>query len=67
VAVSAFLQGRLGFLGIPALIQASLDALPGGPASSLDDLLALDAQARRLAEALVPTVAATAAPRGPAV
>ena len=58
VAVSAFLQGRLGFLGIPALIQASLDALPGGPARSLGDLLALDAQARRLAEALVPTVAA---------
>ena len=58
VAVSAFLQGRLGFLGIPALIQASLDALPVGPASSLGELLALDAQARRLAEALVPTVAA---------
>ncbi len=57
VAVSAFLQGRLGFLGIPALIQASLDALPGGPASSLDDLLALDARARSLAASLVPTVA----------
>ncbi len=58
VAVSAFLQGRLGFLGIPALIQASLDALPGGPSESLDDLLALDADARRLAGTLLPTVAA---------
>ncbi|HLU13848.1 MAG TPA: 1-deoxy-D-xylulose-5-phosphate reductoisomerase [Arenimonas sp.] len=53
VAVSAFLQGRLAFLGIPDLIQASLDALPGGPSDSLDDLLALDAQARRVAESLI--------------
>ncbi|KAA2286251.1 1-deoxy-D-xylulose-5-phosphate reductoisomerase [Arenimonas fontis] len=53
VAVSAFLQGRLAFLGIPDLIQASLDVLPGGLTDSLDELLALDAQARRVAESLI--------------
>jgi 1-deoxy-D-xylulose-5-phosphate reductoisomerase len=54
VAVSAFLQGRLGFLGIPDLIQACLDALPGGPGQTLEQLLDTDAAARRMAESLVP-------------
>ncbi|HBD20401.1 MAG TPA: 1-deoxy-D-xylulose-5-phosphate reductoisomerase, partial [Arenimonas sp.] len=53
VAVSAFLQGKLGFLGIPDLIQACLDAHPGGPADSLDQLLETDAEARRLAGDLI--------------
>ena len=53
IAVSAFLQGRLGFLGIPALIQACLDAHPGGDAGSLEQLLDTDAAARRMAEHLV--------------
>ncbi|TNJ34257.1 1-deoxy-D-xylulose-5-phosphate reductoisomerase [Arenimonas terrae] len=54
VAVSAFLQGELGFLGIPDLIQACLDALPGGPADSLEQLMDTDAAARRMAHTLVP-------------
>ncbi len=54
VAVSAFLQGRLGFLGIPELIQACLDAQPGGPAETLEQLMDTDAAARRTAEALIP-------------
>ena len=54
VAVSAFLQGRLGFLGIPALVQAVLDAQPAGSADDLAQLLATDAAARRTAETLVP-------------
>jgi 1-deoxy-D-xylulose-5-phosphate reductoisomerase len=54
IAVSAFLQGRLGFLGIPELIQASLDALPGGPAGDLEQLMDTDAAARRTAEGLIP-------------
>ena len=54
IAVSAFLQGRLGFLGIPDLIQACLDALPGGPAGDLAQLMDTDAAARRMAEALIP-------------
>ncbi|WP_028916273.1 1-deoxy-D-xylulose-5-phosphate reductoisomerase [Pseudoxanthomonas sp. J35] len=47
-AVSAFLQGRIGFLGIPALVEEALAALPAAPAGSLDALLEADAAARRL-------------------
>ena len=50
VAVSAFLQGRIGFLAIPALVEDVLAALPAAPAESLEALLAADAQARRFAE-----------------
>ena len=50
VAVSAFLQGRIGFLAIPALVEETLAALPTAPAGSLDALLAADAQARRISE-----------------
>ncbi|KAF1715704.1 1-deoxy-D-xylulose-5-phosphate reductoisomerase [Pseudoxanthomonas sangjuensis] len=48
-AVSAFLQGRIGFLAIPALVEDALAALPATPAISLDALLAADAQARSFA------------------
>jgi 1-deoxy-D-xylulose-5-phosphate reductoisomerase len=53
VAVSAFLQHRLAFLGIPALIEATLDRLPALPGDTLDDRLAADAEARRVAGALL--------------
>ena len=46
VAVSAFLQGRLAFLGIPALVEDCLAALPATAAPDLDTLLAADAAAR---------------------
>ncbi len=52
-AVSAFLQGRIGFLGIPALVEDALAALPAAPAGSLEALLAADADARRLARHLI--------------
>ena len=50
VAVSAFLQGHIGFLSIPALVEDALAALPATPANSLEALLEADAQARRLTE-----------------
>ena len=50
VAVSAFLQGQIGFLSIPALVEDALAALPAAPADSLEVLLAADAQARQLTE-----------------
>lgn len=53
VAVSAFLQGRMGFLAIPALVEDTLAALPAAPAESLEALLAADAQARRFAERML--------------
>lgn len=49
VAVSAFLQGRLRFLAIPALVEHVLAALPAADAASLDVLREADAQARGLA------------------
>lgn len=50
VAVSAFLQGQIGFLSIPALVEDALAALPAAPADSLDALLAADVEARRLTD-----------------
>ena len=58
IAVSAFLQGELGFLGIPDLIQACLDALPGGPAGDLAQRVDTDAAARRMAEGMIPRMRA---------
>jgi 1-deoxy-D-xylulose-5-phosphate reductoisomerase len=52
-AVSAFLQGRIGFLGIPDTVAAVLDAMPSQPANSIDALLAADARARETARARI--------------
>ena len=54
-AVSAFLQGRIGFLSIPETVAATLDALPAQPAESIEALLAVDAQARALARGRIAT------------
>ena len=51
VAVAGFLQGRAGFLAIPDVLAATLDRHAGERAGSLDELLALDAAARRTAAA----------------
>ena len=53
VAVAAFLEGRLPFLGIAALIGATLDALPAAELPDLTAVFAADAQARRLATELL--------------
>jgi 1-deoxy-D-xylulose-5-phosphate reductoisomerase len=50
VAVAAFLDGSLPFLGIAATVEETLAAVEGAPARDLDDLVAADAAARRLAE-----------------
>jgi 1-deoxy-D-xylulose-5-phosphate reductoisomerase len=51
IAVSAFLQRRIGFLAIPALVEATLAAMPATAATSLDLLRDADARARRHADA----------------
>ncbi|MBK7898166.1 MAG: 1-deoxy-D-xylulose-5-phosphate reductoisomerase [Azonexus sp.] len=53
VAVAAFLERRLPFLGIGKLIAATLEGVPAGKEGSLDDVLDADAQARRFAEQAV--------------
>ncbi|RPE76951.1 1-deoxy-D-xylulose-5-phosphate reductoisomerase [Vulcaniibacterium tengchongense] len=54
-AVSAFLQRRIGFLAIPALVEDALAALPSTPATSLAALRDADARARRRVEQAVAT------------
>ncbi len=57
-AVSAFLQGRIGFLEIPDTVSAVLDAMPTQPADSIDALLAADTRARAHAQAHLGKVSA---------
>ena len=51
VAVGAFLDGRLPFLGIPEVVERTLNAVEATPARDLDDLHAIDEEARRIASA----------------
>ncbi|MBV9534221.1 MAG: 1-deoxy-D-xylulose-5-phosphate reductoisomerase [Solirubrobacterales bacterium] len=53
VAVHAFLGGRLGFMGIAAVIEETLERLPAGPVHSFEALAEADATARELAGELV--------------
>ncbi|MDH5835719.1 1-deoxy-D-xylulose-5-phosphate reductoisomerase [Luteimonas kalidii] len=55
VAVSAFLQGRIGFLSIAALVEEALAAIAVEPAESLAALWEADARARRHAEHAIAT------------
>ena len=54
IAVAAFLEGRLPFLGIAEVVAETLDAVDGAPARDLEELVAADAEARRLAGRGVP-------------
>lgn len=49
VAVAAFLEGRIGFLQIPEIIEATLNAIEAGAVRGLEDVLVADAQAREFA------------------
>jgi 1-deoxy-D-xylulose-5-phosphate reductoisomerase len=53
VAVQAFLDRRLNFTGIAAVIDQVLQRLDSFPAKALEDVLEADAAARRLAAALI--------------
>jgi 1-deoxy-D-xylulose-5-phosphate reductoisomerase len=47
VAVAAFLEERLSFLGIAEVVADALDAIEGAPARDLGELVEIDAAARR--------------------
>jgi len=49
VAVAAFLERRVGFLEIAAIVADTLDRYDPPAPDTLDDVLAVDAEARRLA------------------
>jgi len=48
VAVAAFLEGRIGFLDIAALVEDVLARVEGAPAGDVDDLRDADRRAREL-------------------
>src|SRR5256884_660509 len=50
IAVAAFLEGRLPFLGIAETVEETLASADGAPAGGLSELYEADAEARRLAE-----------------
>ncbi|MCE5246624.1 1-deoxy-D-xylulose-5-phosphate reductoisomerase [bacterium] len=53
VAVRAFLDGRIGFLDIPELLQRVLDSEPTNPIVELEDVLSADRRAREAARAIL--------------
>lgn len=60
VAVAAFLEGRLGFRGIAEVIERVLGRTPCTHFEKMDDVLAADAEMRRMAHEEVGRLAATA-------
>ena len=54
VAVAAFLDGKLPFLGIASTVEETLAEVDGAAARDLDELVEADAVARRLAERGLP-------------
>jgi 1-deoxy-D-xylulose-5-phosphate reductoisomerase len=58
VAVHAFLGGRLAFLGIPEVIERTLDRVGAGAVHGFEALYRADGEARRVAAQIVPTLSA---------
>jgi 1-deoxy-D-xylulose-5-phosphate reductoisomerase len=50
VAVAAFLEGRLAFLGVAETVEETLASVGGAPARDVSELVEADTEARRLAE-----------------
>ena len=61
VAVAAFLERRLPFLGIPEVIERVLGRMPRVRFEKMDDVLTADLEARRMAKEEVERRAVTAA------
>jgi 1-deoxy-D-xylulose-5-phosphate reductoisomerase len=61
IAVHAFISGQLGFTGIPALVEMTLDdAARRGimrEPTSVDDAIGIDQSTRELAQTLLPGIA----------
>ncbi len=64
IAVAEFIAGRIGFTGIAALVEATLDRAAGrgllAEPSDIEAALAIDHTARNLAQELLPEIAAKA-------
>ena len=55
VAVAAFLEGRIGFLDIAAIVEETMNRVGAHAVATLDDVLACDAEARQVAAGLTRT------------
>lgn len=53
IAVAAFIAGQAGFLDIDAIVAETLAMVASGPVTTLEEVVAIDAAARRAACALV--------------
>jgi 1-deoxy-D-xylulose-5-phosphate reductoisomerase len=60
IAVAAFLERQIQFLGIPEVVEAVLSRTPRVRIEKMDDVLAADAEARRIAKEEVVRLAAKA-------
>jgi 1-deoxy-D-xylulose-5-phosphate reductoisomerase len=64
IAVAEFVGRRLGFAGIPALVEATLESADRrgvtGEPQSVEQAIAVDHMARRIAADLLPEIAAMA-------
>ena len=58
IAVAAFLAGRIGFLDIALIVRKVLDRYDPLAPASLDDVFAIDAEARRSAQAAMEIITA---------
>jgi 1-deoxy-D-xylulose-5-phosphate reductoisomerase len=64
IAVQAFLERRLNFPAIPAVIEAVMERATGGAIGGLEDVLAADADSRMHARERVARLTASAGVRG---
>jgi len=62
IAVGAFLEGRIGFTKIARVVEETLQRMPGEDASTIADVLAVDAAARRVALKVMETSPAVFGP-----
>jgi 1-deoxy-D-xylulose-5-phosphate reductoisomerase len=53
IAVAAFLQGRLGFLGIPDVVEQTMNAVTWRELSTVDEVVDVDSEARAVAAGFV--------------
>lgn len=56
VAVAGFLARKIGFLHIAEIVQTVLEAVAAPPISGLDDIRAIDREARRVAAAVMTSI-----------
>lgn len=53
IAVEAFLQGRLGFLGIPDVVRRTIEEVDWREVETVDDVIEVDSEARTVAAGLI--------------